>query len=206
MAQTQRYEYLLHRYKELKHALLPAKASATGSYRNSTYEKVSAFKLLMHAEIENYFEGIVLAISADAYAKWQTSNIASPALVALLAYCKKDFPALPETTADQKAKKGLDERIKDAYDTYNNRIRASNHGIKEKNILAMFLPIGVKIDQIDNNLLIALNNFGAERGNIAHKTKAKQQPSPSDAEQTVNDLLSLIASFDVFISNRYGLT
>ena len=205
MAQTKQYQYLCKRYKELKRALLPSKLSLTGNYQNTTFEKVSAFKLLTHAELEYYFEEIALTIAKDAYEKWKKNNIASPALVALLAYCKKDFPAIPESTNDQKSKKGLDERIQDAYTQYNSYVRSNNHGIKEKNMLALFLPIGVKKDQIDNSLLIALDNYGAARGIIAHSTKAKQQSSPSDANQAIKDLIALIASFDTTIKNKYKL-
>ena len=50
------------------------------------------------------------------------------------------------------------------------------------------------------NLLIALENFGADRGQIAHSTRAQQNTTPEDALNTVNHILSLVDSFDGFVN------
>lgn len=198
MAHTNLFENLKKRNNALKKALLPAHLSPTGNYKDSTYEKVRAYEVLIHAELEYYFEQLAEEIMQSAWKKW-TTNIATKAIVALVAYREKNPMALPESANDQKKKEDLKKRVNDAYTEHNKYIHSQNHGIKEKNILALFLPLGIELDSIDNNLLIALDSFGSDRGQIAHSTRAMQNVTPEDAISTVQSILSLIEAFDKFI-------
>ena len=56
-----------------------------------------------------------------------------------------------------------------------------------------------KFEYLDENLLIALNNFGRKRGTIAHSTKSSILTTPDDALNTVNEIISLIDTFDTFL-------
>lgn len=206
MSHTSYYLHLKKRNNELKSALLPKRRSPTGNYKDSTYDRVSGYKLLFHAELEYYFEEVVKSIMKNAKDDWDNKNNATQTLVALVAYCKKDFFAVPERTNDQHKSEDLSFRVKKAYTEHHKFISAQNHGVKEKNILALFLPIGVTIDEIDNDLLIALDNFGTDRGAIAHGTKAKQNCSPDDAEATVDNILSLLDPFDEELVRKYQIS
>ena len=205
MPHTTHYAYLVKRIDKLRKALIPKAFSPTGNYKNSTYEKVLGYKLLIHAEIEYYFEELTKSIMLIAKRKWDSTGEATKTIIALVAYCKKEFPSLPEHQNDQHAQTDLKERINTAYTEQYRYIQAMNHGIKEKNIIALLLPIGVAIDSIDNNLLIALNNFGAERGRIAHATRAQQCPTPEDAVNETTQLLALIDAFDSKMLIEYQL-
>lgn len=205
MNHTTQYGLLIKRDQELRRALLPPKRSPTGNYKQSTYERVQGYKLLFHAELEYYFEEITKSIMKNAKDKWDNSHEASPTLVSLMAYCTKSFSSIPEYVRDQHAVDDLTKRINCAYSEHFAYIKSKNHGIKEKNILALLLPIGVEIGDIDNGLLIALNNFGADRGEIAHSTKAKLCATPDDAEATVNNILQLLAPFDSKLMKDYHL-
>ncbi len=205
MRHTKHYSLLIKRNKELKKALLPQKHSPTGNYKKSTYERVLGYKLLIHAELEYYFEEVVKSIITNVKDKWDNQHEATPTLIALMAYCTKDFVSIPEHTTDQHVNVDLNKRVNTAYTEHHRYISASNHGIKEKNILALFLPVGITIDEIDNNLLIALDSFGSERGAIAHQTKAKQCITPDDVEASVNNILSLLSPFDEKLVNDYDI-
>ena len=64
----------------------------------------------------------------------------------------------------------------------------------------IFLPIGVRIADIDEDLLLALNNFGSERGLIAHSTRASALTTPDDALTSVNDIMTYIDAFDQYLA------
>ena len=185
---------------------LSGEASPVGLYNDETYEKVAAYTLLIHAEIEHYFEEVALSIAQTAFKKWDANKTASRTLVALTAYDEKQFKSIPESTNDKNnILEDLEFRIKHSFHAYVAYVRAKNHGIKERNILALFLPIGLMIDDFDNNLLIALDNFGTSRGSIAHSTKAKQQITPPDAEATVQLIQNYMAAFDNMLYNEYDV-
>lgn len=185
--------------------MLPQKRSPTGNYKNSTYERVLGYKLLIHAELEYYFEEVTKSIMKSAKDKWDKKNEATPTIVALMAYCQKSFVAIPEHTADQHSSVDLYDRVKTAYTEHHKYISSKNHGIKENNILALFLPIGITISEIDNNLLIALDSFGSERGAIAHQTKAQQCLTPDDVEASVKNILTLLEPFDEKIVSDFHI-
>lgn len=203
MAQTAQFDLLLRRHNELQKALLPRSFSPTGNYRSSTYEKVSGYRILVHAEIEFYFEEITKEIIKKAYDRWKADGTVSRTLVALVAYCPAVFKDIPEKTSDQTASEDLQFRVKKSRDFFNTYIRTKNNGIKEKDILALLLPIGVTINDLDNDLLIALNNFGTARGQIAHSTRAQTPMDPSDAVAQVQEVINHLKSLDEKLLNDY---
>lgn len=75
-----------------------------------------------------------------------------------------------------------------------------NHGIKEKNILSLLLPIGIDPDEIDAAWLSGMDSFGAERGLVAHGSQSvyrtQQLPDPESEYNKVILLLSGIRLID----------
>lgn len=206
MPHTQLYTHLIRREQELRKALFPRRLSPTGNYNRTTYQKIDGYKVLIHAELEYYFEEITKSLMRISKNDWDTNKKASKTLVALLAYSKKVFPSIPESQNDQNIRTDLNRRISDAYTEHYSYIQAQNHGIKEKNILALLLPVGIEVDEIDNNLLIALNNFGSDRGRIAHTTRTIQNTTPEDAQNTVAQILTLVDTFDCQMVQSYNIT
>ena len=196
---TDKYMRLQTRLKKLKKVYLPSSFSPTGTYSDSVYEKVRAYTVLSHAEMEYYFEEIALSIAEKAYKKWTQSKKASKPLLAMVAFYEGQYSSVPETHDGNRSDETIDERIRKAYSSYNEQVRVKNNGIKEANILKVFLPIGIQINDLDENLLIALSNFGKERGSIAHSTKSSSLTTPDDALNTVNAIISLVDSFDTFL-------
>lgn len=203
MPHTDYYRLLMERCNKLQKSLLPRTLSPTGNYKESTYEKVRGYKILVHAELEYYFEELAKAIMTSAKAKWDKSGETTKTLLALVAYCDTKFLAAPDKINDQRAKVDLDFRIKEAYQAHYKYISMNNNGIKEKNIISLFLPVGVNIDDLDNNLMIALDSFGSDRGQIAHKTRAMQCQTPDDAKAEVRNILTMVNSFDVQMEKEY---
>lgn len=67
---TDKYMRLKNRLNKLKRVYLPSSFSPTGTYSDTVYEKVRAYTVLSHAEMEYYFEEIALSIAEKAYKKW----------------------------------------------------------------------------------------------------------------------------------------
>lgn len=197
---TQNYIALKCRVEKLRKVYLPKQFSPTGTYNDVVYEKVRAYKVLVHAEMEFYFEEIALIIAKKAYAKWCKYRKASTPLMAIVAYYSGTFPSLPQTHTGNRSDEDIDWRINKAYTEYNSLVR-NNNGIKEKDILSIFLPIGVISTDIDEDLLIRLNSFGTERGQIVHSTRANQPADPHDALDDIENIMTLIDSFDEFLRN-----
>lgn len=195
---TDKFIGLQSRLNKLRRVYLPHTFDPTGSYSDSTLEKVRAYKVLAHAEMEYYFEEVALSIARRAYQKWNSARKASTPLVSMVAYYEGQFPSVPDIHDGNNSAKDIDWRINSSFASYNQYVRSNNHGIKEKNILNIFLPIGVRVGEIDNDLLIALNSFGAERGVIAHSTRsgAPSVTTPDDALASVTNIMTYIDTFD----------
>lgn len=193
---TENYKLLLSRLHKLKKIYLPRVLSPTGAYKDTTYEKVRAYKVLTHAEMEYYFEEVALSIAQKAFNEWSLNKKASAPLVSLAVYFEGNYSAIPESHTGNKVEEDLDFRIKKAFQFYYKQIRDKNHGVKEKNILNIFLPIGISVADLSEDMLIALNNYGSSRGIIAHSTRAENPVTPDDALHSIEDIMAHISSFD----------
>ena len=183
------------RIKKLDEIFLPKKLSPTGNYKYSTYERVRAFKVLSHTEFEVYFESLSYTIAKNAYQKWTTNNIITKPLLAMALYYSGSYSAVPESKGGNHSSEDLNKKIHMSFSDYSQK-KARNNGIKEKDILQLLLPIGIEVDQIDNNLLIALNNYGSKRGEMVHSNSATQYITPGDARFSTNELLGYIQNID----------
>jgi hypothetical protein len=69
----------------------------------------------------------------------------------------------------------------------------NNHGIKERNLLRLLLPIGVEVDNLDPIWLADMNSYGERRGLIAHNSRAKYRArQPIDPKDEFKAIKSLI--------------
>ena len=79
-----------------------------------------------------------------------------------------------------------------------------NHGLKEANILALLLPVGIDSSDLDLNLLVQLNTFGAERGLVVHSSatsyRTKQPPDPVDELNKIKQITQGLLQIDELIN------
>lgn len=84
------------------------------------------------------------------------------------------------------------------------RVIDQNHGVKEANILALLLPIGIDIDDLDCNWLAKMNTFGENRGDVAHKSATSyrtiQPPDPVSELDTVRQITQELLKVDELIN------
>lgn len=153
-------------------------------------ELARSYRLLVHAELEDYFESIakkLLLKAKDKWTKYKKPNLTTLALFAHSKYIEKG------TTSTKVNKIIID---------FKSEVIDQNHGIKEKNIEKMFIPLGVDKDNIDVALLSTLDTFGAKRGETAHRSGKVQQPIDLRTEVgNVNFIVNSIKEFEDSISN-----
>lgn len=201
---TVQYDHLLKRFEILKTVFLPESFSPTGDYDDDVFEKARAYKALTHAELEYYFEQIGMTIAKNAYKAWETCGTVSKALIALTTYYSGQYASIPDQKAGNNSDVGLFVRVNKAFTEYCRNVNAENNGIKEKNLLKLFLPIGIEINEIPDDLLIASNNYGVARGEIVHTTKTKQNLTPEDALAAAEDILAQVKIFDLSIEPLFN--
>ena len=72
-----------------------------------------------------------------------------------------------------------------------------NHGVRERHLLKLLLPVGVKRAEIDPAWMATIDTFGSNRGQMAHSSVGVQQPpDPKTELQTVQLILKGLENLD----------
>ena len=199
-SKSKRFRILEQELKKLRKYFLPRQFDLTGNYNERRIALATAYRVLAHAEIESYLEDRVLDLARSAAKMWKEEKKTTQVLVYLFAFSGLTLDKPPDSvTPDQPSKsKALQEKLK--FDEKRNNVSNSfeylvihNHGIKEKNLLSLLLPIGINSDDIDIIWLQEMDNFGQKRGEFAHqsasKYKTEQPPDPKNELEMVNRLV-----------------
>lgn len=173
-----------------------------GAYNLHELTMARAYGILVHAEIESYFENIAKEIVLKSYNKWILDKKSSHVLMSIAAFShpKKEIPG---NMSNQKVNdEGLIEKRLDTCVKKYMGIIDRNHGIKEENLLKILLPLGIHLNDIDNTFLISADSFGHYRGNLAHNSiKTKSLTDPFAKKKEVNYLLTEIRKLDTKINS-----
>lgn len=162
-----------------------------------------AYVLLVHAELEKYFEILSIMIAKDSFLKFDLDNKPTLPLLSLTStnlYVIKD-----------NKKKDLDidfnTRVKGFYTKYIALVK-ENNGIKAKNVSELFWMLGLSKDKIGDDLLSLLDSYGIKRGAIAHTGKLanKKLLNIKEEEKSVIQLIDEIDKFDSFIEKSGYIT
>ncbi len=201
MARSARYRALTPRLRELRRHLLPAEFDPTRPYSDRQVDRVRGYRLLAHAEIEACIEDMVTAAVTAAWTGWQADARPRTCLMALVAYYEGDLGGPPETLDPAKRSKKvlvhLADRIDRARKHHVNQVVRGNNGIKERNLLALLLPVGVLEADLDKTWLATIDSFGSQRGDTAHQSgRAQQQPDPQQELKTVQSIAAGLAKVD----------
>ncbi|MFO7578984.1 MAG: HEPN domain-containing protein [Nitrosomonas halophila] len=200
-----RFREMQARLTELRHHMLPAKFSSTGDYNDRQLDRTRGYRVLVHAEIESYLEDIAREAVTLAIQEWKSNRKPSTILLAFLAAYHSGWNTNDErenedivrlAKARSRVKDSINEAIDVAQKQYITSVR-DNHGVKEKNFKRLIIPLGIEIDELDGTWLTNLDNFGASRGDTAHKTKrATGQINPEDEYKTVKRLVKGLKELD----------
>jgi len=166
-----------------------------------------SFRILCVAEIENYLEDRCAEIAKTALESWRTRNHFSPSLQALTVFTTIKYESLPDYLSakpkDQKDWENLVspvKRIEKAVEGYIRFVQSNNHGIREKNLIALLIPVGLDLRVIDRTLLDRMDALGSRRGDAAHTSCAKALKigvDPAAEKKDIDDVISGIADLDV---------
>ncbi|PPK75255.1 hypothetical protein B0F87_106102 [Methylobacter tundripaludum] len=211
---SDRFTQLQTQLNVLRGHLLPTPFDPTGTYDDQ--EKVAtaalAYRVLSHAEIESYFEDRVMQAVDHARVAWENTMQVSRIILCLLAFSGKEMRSPPDTleAPNENKKKTWPEqvdiakRLSPLIANFSYYVRKENHGIKEKNLLSLLLPIGVNHSRLDPTFLADMDSFGALRGATAHSsrsTSVRQAVDPAEEWKRIEALMSGIESVDTLIDS-----
>lgn len=185
--------------------MLPANFSPTGDYSERELDRARGFRLLAHAEIEAFLEDACFETARASVAAWDRDRTTSNTLFCLIAHYHHGFaadeleqPPFPDTSR-QKVKEAIKEVVTAAMKQYRS-IHDNNHGVREDNLTRLILPIGVQKDALDPLWITNLNEFGKQRGDVAHRaSRVQQQIDPRTEWQVITNLLVGLQKLDELI-------
>lgn len=172
------YEILCNRISNLERRFLPEELSSIGEYTETDYDKVRAFRLLAHSEIESYLEAIARNTAVESVKAYKKKNLASIPIIGII-----------NRYGNKKNLNKVDDCIRKYISTVKN-----NSGIKEQNVIILFTPLGFLADDL---FLSVLNSYGTARGEVAHTSAQVQRPpDPGDEKKTIKEILGGLRAFD----------
>lgn len=177
---------LKKRLDRLATSLLPPDR-LNGDYTDEDRDRIHAYVVLAHAELENYIEKLAI-FAADQAKRKSNSNHCEPVSSRLIF-----FRAI---SGRDKIDVATPEAISSAY-AYFEKLTERNHGIKSNNLLQLFMPLGLTHNDFDPVFLANLDAFGILRGEVAHTAaRLKQGSSPSAEKAKIIVILNDLSHFD----------
>ncbi|MFB2879021.1 HEPN domain-containing protein [Floridanema aerugineum] len=210
MPKSARFRILCKELNRLKKQFIPS-ISPTGFYSERQLARTLAYRVLAHAEIESYLEERVWEVVLNVKRNWDSSRKAHRTLICLIAFSGQSMDKPPSTLTPTRGsrthpeeKVKIDKKLDLAIKSFK-RVIDENHGVKEANILALLLPIGIDSDDLDSSLLATMNTFGEQRGQVAHSSattyRTNQPPDPATEVNTVKQIIQGLLQVDELINN-----
>ena len=208
---SDRFKHLRSAVSELRRLLLPKHFDPAGQYKyqDRVRARSISFQILCHAEFESYFEDRAIDIASSALHYSNSNGKINHTGAHLLAFSGVEASLPPASLSPHHKKRGwrgmtnASDRLKDATNIFVRYAQDENHGIKEKNLSRLLLPIGLEPGQIDSTLVSELNSYGSSRGGYAHSSTTKHAQvaiNPQDELKRVRRILSLLIPLDAELS------
>jgi hypothetical protein len=188
---------LCSRIRCLEKRFVPKKSSPLSIYSEKQLDRARAYRVLVHAEIEYYFEEISSEIASKAFEKWIKFNKPSVTLVHLISNATGNLCGLPKDIGTNITTNNLIQKF---YGQYRHAIK-NNHGIKTANLLSLLLPLGILESDIDQDWLLTLDGFGIKRGKAAHSSAINYEINPEDDLATVKIIIDGLKKIDIALSD-----
>lgn len=188
------YRSLCSRINKLEELYLPTHDEPLHKYTKREEDDIRAYSLLVHAELESYFETMSQAKAQKALSLWRKNHkYHSHVLLSLSCFV--------EQTQKVKDEKTLELKLRKIVGVFCETIK-NNNGIKEQNIKNLLLPIGIEEKDLDSTWLNTLNSFGATRGQIAHTgASVTKVPNHDDIKNDVKHILLILKDLDIVIKS-----
>lgn len=197
---SNRWASLRREIELLRKQFLPARFNPLGVYGKGTavQAQTRAFIVLSHAEIEAYLEGWAKELLGTSERIWTRSGRVALPLGFLLSWNadRLTFSELLSTPGARDSHQNLGALVTRLFQAYYERIKA-NHGLKERNVLALFGPLGIPGSAFPPTLLPGLDSLGARRGLHAHQSRTSVR-TVLDPETEYTRIVQVIQDLQVF--------
>jgi hypothetical protein len=210
MPTSAQFLQLQARLEVLKGRFLSAPLDASGQYSEEAKDFARSYRVLAHAEIEAYVRARVDETVRHVLQQWRESRTPHPVLVSMLACWNKNWndEEGDEVPFPNKEKKeggkaitvdALVDRAFKAYQTNTERV----YGIRPAHLVDFLLPLGIDIntDEFGPAWRAEIENFGIQRGRVAHGGEAGSQDiSPDDERRRLDSILPGLEKLDAKFS------
>lgn len=174
MPQSRRLRQVIARIATLEAHFLPTTFSLTGHYTKRQTDHTKAYLLLVHAELESYFEDRAERLVIRAQEQWKRHTRCTPLLSRIILY---------HHATDKNALDAIsDDTVSKAVNAFLYRLK-QNHGIKEQHLRNILLPLGINHQALDTRLIAACNQLARKRGQFAHASFKAHQPIDPKTER-----------------------
>jgi hypothetical protein len=184
----------------LRRQFLPDPFDLLGVYPNQerVHANTRAFLVLSHAELESYLEEWARELARASERIWLTSVRVTMPLAFLLSWSTERL-GIPEklgTPAGAIGRQKLAQIVTKLFQSYYKRVN-DNNGVKEKNVLALFAPLGLAPSAFTAALMPNLDELGSIRGTYAHGAR-KAVTSVLDPETEYKRVMVVLKDLEVF--------
>lgn len=168
---SNRFDGLRRELDLLRRLFLPDPFHPLGMYPDGkrVQAHTRAFLVLGHAEIETFLEDWAKDLARTVEKVWtKTKRVTAP--LAFLLSSMGDRMKIVETLSAAGGKdchQRLEDLVRNLLPEYFRRVNANN-GVKEKNVLSLFEPLGVPSSAFGTTQLPNLETLGSLRGTHAH--------------------------------------
>ena len=195
MGVSRRWKLLKLQIDNLRKQFLPNPFNPLGQYPNGRRVQAytRAFLVLSHAEIETYLEDWAKDLARASEKAWTSprKRVTMPMAFLLTSVAKRiEIPRTLSGPGSKDCPRQLAEVSVKLFQEFYRRVN-DNNGIKERNVLTLFGPLGVPASALGSTLLPNLDNFGALRGIHAHHS-AKAVPSVLDPDVEYRRVTALV--------------
>jgi hypothetical protein len=176
------YRELLKQIRQLAREILP-KRNPTARYSREETLRILAFRLFAHAEIEAFLELCAETLRL-AYATNNGAGALSRSATYRLIWSSQASLKYPPTSLT-KLPKDVGKTINGILKNHENTID-NNHGVSEKDVLKLLVPLGFELSFFDHDWLISMTDLTVARGNAAHNSAMNvgaDQPTPDGERQ-----------------------
>ncbi len=172
--------------------------------------------IFVHAEIENFIEDRCRELAREAIIAWDSGVVSMQIISFLAAYHSgwddiKDYKGQVEKLIQRSRKRKNDSSsykeangyVQIAKNDYY-KIIEDNNGIKEADLKSLLAPIGLTMAEFDAEWIKEINEFGKQRGTIAHLKDDGKAIDLADVKTRINRVMNGLNDFDKAI-NRHIL-
>jgi hypothetical protein len=156
-------------------------------------DRLAAFRLLVHAEIEDFLESKAIQNLSKIAMQMTAGNWMrqSPELLAMAISLKRGMPSVDVLDSAKFA-----GYVTDLIAGARNAV-SENNGVKAASFLLLSICSGKVIDEIDGVLSASLNSYGKARGDVAHRsvTHSTSLQAPSAELATAKGLVDQIGVY-----------